>query len=64
MTGGTMLTPQELPDGEVRGTGLDGATAHALHKGDVIHIPAGIPHQAIEAPGESIIIYVIKVQQP
>jgi mannose-6-phosphate isomerase-like protein (cupin superfamily) len=63
MTGGTMLTPKELPDGEVRGTGLEGATAHALHKGDVIHIPAGIPHQSIEAPGQSIIIYVIKVQQ-
>jgi mannose-6-phosphate isomerase-like protein (cupin superfamily) len=64
LTGGKMLNPRELPDGEVRGTGLDGATAHALHKGDVIHIPADIPHQSIEAPGQSIIIYVIKVQQP
>ena len=64
MTGGTMLNPKELPDGEVRGTGLEGATAHALHKGDVIHIPAGTPHQSIEASGQAIIIYVIKVQEP
>jgi mannose-6-phosphate isomerase-like protein (cupin superfamily) len=64
MTGGTMLNPKELPDGEVRGTGLEGATAHVLHKGDVIHIPAGTPHQSVEAPGQTITIYVIKVQEP
>jgi mannose-6-phosphate isomerase-like protein (cupin superfamily) len=64
MTGGTMLNPKELPNGEVRGTELEGATAHMLHKGDVIHIPAGVPHQSIEASGQTIIIYVIKVQAP
>jgi mannose-6-phosphate isomerase-like protein (cupin superfamily) len=63
-TGGTMVNAKELPGGEVHGTGLEGATPHALHKGDVIHIPAGTPHQAIEAPGQTIIIYVIKVQEP
>jgi mannose-6-phosphate isomerase-like protein (cupin superfamily) len=64
MTGGTLLNPKDQPDGEVRGTGLEGATPHALHKGDVIHIPAGTPHQAIEAPGQTITIYVIKVREP
>lgn len=64
LTGGTMLNPRDLPDGEVRGTGLEGATPHPLHKGDVIHIPAGTPHQAIEAPGQTITIYVIKVREP
>jgi mannose-6-phosphate isomerase-like protein (cupin superfamily) len=64
MTGGTMLDPKELPDGEVRGTGLEGATAHVLHKGDFIHIPAGTPHQAVVAPGQTITTYVIKVQVP
>jgi len=34
-----------------------------LHKGDVLHIPAGTPHQAIEAPGQSITIFVIKVEE-
>jgi mannose-6-phosphate isomerase-like protein (cupin superfamily) len=63
MTGGAMLNPKELPDGEVRGTSLEGATPHILHRGDVIHIPAGTPHQAIEAPGQSITIFVIKVHE-
>jgi mannose-6-phosphate isomerase-like protein (cupin superfamily) len=64
LTGGTLLNPKDQPDGEVRGTGVDGATPHVLHKGDVIHIPAGTPHQAIEAPGQTITIYVIKVREP
>jgi mannose-6-phosphate isomerase-like protein (cupin superfamily) len=64
MTGGTMVDPKEGANGETRGKTLEGATPHLLHKGDVIHIPAGTPHQAIEAPGQSIIIYVIKVEAP
>ncbi len=64
LTGGTMVNAKELPGGEVHGTALEGAVPHTLHKGDVIHIPAGTPHQAIEAPGQTITIYVIKVQEP
>lgn len=64
LTGGTMVNAKELAGGEIHGTGLEGATPHTLHKGDVIHIPAGTPHQAIEAPGQTITIYVIKVQEP
>ena len=64
MTGGTLVDPKTNPGGEIRGKTLEGATPHLLHKGDVIHIPAGTPHQAIEAPGQSIIIYVIKVEEP
>jgi mannose-6-phosphate isomerase-like protein (cupin superfamily) len=64
MTGGTMVDPRPGANGEVRGKTLEGATPHALHKGDVIHIPAGTPHQAIEAPGQTITIFVIKVEEP
>jgi mannose-6-phosphate isomerase-like protein (cupin superfamily) len=62
LTGGTMVDGKEGPNGEVRGTHLEGATPHVLHKGDFIHIPAGTPHQAIEAPGQTITTYVIKVE--
>lgn len=64
LTGGTLQNPRGLPDGEVRGTGLAGATPHLLHKGDVIHISAGTPHQAIETPGQTITLYVVKVREP
>ena len=62
LTGGTVVEPKEDEKGETRGMRLEGATSHALHKGDVIHIPAGTPHQAIEAPGQTITIFVIKVE--
>jgi len=64
MTGGTIVDRKDGPNGETRGKTLEGATPHILHKGDVIHIPAGTPHQAIEAPGQSITIFVIKVAEP
>lgn len=64
LTGGTMVDRKEGANGENKGSKLEGATVHVLHKGDVIHIPAGTPHQAIEAPGQSITIYVIKVEEP
>lgn len=64
LTGGTIVDPKTNPGGEIRGTRLEGATPHALHRGDVLHIPAGTPHQSIEAPGQTITIFVIKVEQP
>jgi mannose-6-phosphate isomerase-like protein (cupin superfamily) len=64
MTGGTIVDRKDGPNGEVHGKTLEGATPHVLHKGDIIHIPAGTPHQSIEAPGQTITIYVIKVAVP
>lgn len=64
LTGGTVIDAKEGENGETRGSRLEGATAHALHKGDVLHITAGTPHQAIEAPGQTITIFVIKVEKP
>lgn len=64
LTGGTIVDPKTNPNGEIRGLRLEGATPHPLHKGDVIHIPAGTPHESIEAPGQTITIFVIKVEQP
>lgn len=64
LTGGTIVNPKQLPNGEVRGERLEGAVPRKLQKGDVIHIPAGTPHQAIEGPGESISIFVVKVEEP
>ena len=44
LTGGTIVDRKDGPNGEIHGTKLEGATEHVLHKGDVIHIPAGTPH--------------------
>jgi hypothetical protein len=64
MTGGTMVEPTEAPGGEVRGKTLSGAVAHPLHKGVMIHVPAGTNHQQMVTPGKYLIMFVIKVKEP
>jgi hypothetical protein len=64
LTGGTIVDRREEADGEVRGTRVEGAQSHSLHKGDIIFIPAGTPHQSIEPPGKSLTVFVIKSAAP
>ena len=64
MTGGTMVDPTDAPGGEVRGKTLEGAVAHPMHKGVMIHVPAGTNHQQLVAPGKYLTILVIKVKEP
>jgi mannose-6-phosphate isomerase-like protein (cupin superfamily) len=64
LTGGTIIDRKDGPNGETKGSRLQGAVPRILRKGDVIHIPAGVPHQAIEGPGQTIITFVIKVEVP
>jgi mannose-6-phosphate isomerase-like protein (cupin superfamily) len=41
-------------DGEFLGTGIDGGERHAIAAGDIVHIPAKIPHRVIAPPGQHI----------
>jgi mannose-6-phosphate isomerase-like protein (cupin superfamily) len=52
-----------LPN-ELQGTSLTGAQSRRVEPGDVIHIPTGVPHQFILAPGETITYLVVKVVDP
>ena len=62
--GGTML--QERPNsgpavsGETLGSGIEGGKEIPLHTGDIIHIPAGIPHWVKVAPGTTATYLVFK----
>jgi len=60
VTGGTMVGGKETGPGQKRGTDIQGGQIHHLSKGDVIVIPAGIPHWFKEVPA-SISYYVVKV---
>jgi mannose-6-phosphate isomerase-like protein (cupin superfamily) len=44
VTGGKMLEGKSTGPNEVRGSGIDGGDTRQLNKGDVIIIPAGVPH--------------------
>lgn len=60
VTGGTMVGGKASGPGQTRGTDIQGGQVHHLTKGDVIVIPAGIPHWFKEVP-TSISYYVVKV---
>jgi len=60
ITGGTMVGGKTTGPGQIRGTDIQGGQVHHLTKGDVIVIPAGIPHWFKEVPS-SINYYVVKV---
>jgi mannose-6-phosphate isomerase-like protein (cupin superfamily) len=63
VTGGTMIGGKVTEAGQQRGTDIAGGQAQPLTKGDVIVIPAGVPHWFKEVHG-SIDYYVVKVIAP
>lgn len=56
IVGGHMEKP-----GETRGTSIEGGEKRPLKTGDIIHIPAGVPHQILVTPGKPITYFVVKV---
>lgn len=64
VTGGTIEDAKETSPGEIRGKRVIGGTPHPMHKGDVIHISPGTPHQTVVPEGKYFLYYVIKVQAP
>jgi quercetin dioxygenase-like cupin family protein len=63
VTGGTMVGGKETRPNQLLGTGIDGGQVHQLKKGDVIVIPAGVPHWFKDVP-KSINYYTVKVIKP
>ena len=61
LTGGEMVDAREIDPGELRARELRGATTHELSEGDVLSVPAGVPHQFIEV-SDPFLYYVIKVE--
>jgi hypothetical protein len=63
VTGGAMMGGKVTKAGQSLGTDIKGGDSHHLSKGDVIVVPAGVPHWFKEVP-QSISYYVVKVLRP
>jgi glc operon protein GlcG len=63
VTGGTMIGGKVTKAGQSLGTDIKGGDIHQLSKGDVIVVPAGVPHWFKEVP-QSVSYYVVKVLKP
>lgn len=59
VTGGTMVGGKQSKPGQMLGTNIEGGETRHLVKGDVIVIPAGIPHWFKEVP-RSVSYFVVK----
>src|SRR5918911_2934911 len=63
VTGGEMVDRRKIGPGEYRAAATRGGTTQRLARGDVMVIPAGVPHWFTEVPGP-LSYYVVKVVQP
>jgi mannose-6-phosphate isomerase-like protein (cupin superfamily) len=61
--GGTIVDGKTTGPGETRGPGIKGGTEVKLGPGDVLHIPAKVPHQMKLEPGAQVTYFVTKVVQ-
>jgi uncharacterized RmlC-like cupin family protein len=59
--GGTIVDEKTTGAGEKRGSSIRGGTEAKLGPGDVLHIPAKVPHQMMLAPGAQVTYFVTKV---
>ncbi len=63
LVGGKVNGAKETSPGELRGGAIEGGQKQKLGPGDVVHIPAGVPHQLLLDGGVRTFTYfVIKVE--
>jgi mannose-6-phosphate isomerase-like protein (cupin superfamily) len=63
ITGGELIDAHSGANGESVGSGIRNGTTQSIAAGDLIHIPAGTPHQLLIAPGTLYSALVIKVKE-
>ena len=59
--GGTMVGKKGTNPGEWVGTRLEGGDTHPLGAGDILHIPAGIPHSFLVLKGQHLTYVLLKI---
>jgi mannose-6-phosphate isomerase-like protein (cupin superfamily) len=61
ITGGEVADAKTTAPGEVRGSAVKGGSRQEFKAGDVVHIPAGVPHQMIVPAGGTVTYFVVKI---
>jgi mannose-6-phosphate isomerase-like protein (cupin superfamily) len=63
VSGGKMVNGATTAPGEVRGDSIQDGQETKLKKGDVVHIPANIPHQLVLSKGDTFQYFIVKVKE-
>jgi mannose-6-phosphate isomerase-like protein (cupin superfamily) len=64
VTGGSLAEPKAISPGEIRGIGVKGGTLRDISVGDVVIVPAGVPHQLLVPAGTIYTSLVAKIKEP
>jgi glc operon protein GlcG len=64
VTGGKAMQVKTTAPGELRGSGISGGIARHIGKGDIIDIPAGVPHWVSKVDGKELVYLTVKVATP
>jgi mannose-6-phosphate isomerase-like protein (cupin superfamily) len=64
VVGGEVEGGRTTAPGEVRAPSIKGGERKALAPGDIVHIPAKVPHQLLLVPGAKFTYFVVKVDTP
>jgi mannose-6-phosphate isomerase-like protein (cupin superfamily) len=62
VTGGAVVDGHTNSNGETLGSGIQNGSSQPISAGDIVHIPAGIPHQMLIAPGVTFTYVLMKVK--
>jgi mannose-6-phosphate isomerase-like protein (cupin superfamily) len=66
----TLLLGGSIPDartdapGEIRGSTATGGVRRAIKAGDVVLVPAGMPHQFLVGKGKQVTFFTMKIAKP
>jgi mannose-6-phosphate isomerase-like protein (cupin superfamily) len=63
VTGGAVKGGTTVSPGEIRGKSVLNGTRTTLNQGDIVHIPATVPHQLLVPRDGTFIYFVIKVKE-
>jgi len=62
ITGGALADPHTESGGESKGTSILNCVTQTVSVGDIIHVPAGTPHQLLIAKGVLFSAFVVKIR--
>jgi mannose-6-phosphate isomerase-like protein (cupin superfamily) len=63
VSGGMLKDAKTASPGEYRGSAVENGTKETVSAGDVIHIPATLPHQLLIADGDRFVYFVLKIKE-
>ena len=63
VTGGSIVEQKTVALGEIRGKSVEGGTRQEVKAGDIVHVPADMPHQTLVAEGDTVTYFVIKAEE-